>query len=116
MDRTKIIKQIVTAVRKPLPPIRGIYEHEGADGKWYPLLSASFNMKWTGRKRITHFAFVGSNGSTYGMGAKTAQELVNRHTAAQDKNASDFAIELEKMDDARIIQQARYWLTPNVAS
>ena len=116
MNRPEIISQVVTAARKSLPVIRGIYEHETTAGRWYGVLAAPFHANFTGRKRITHFAFVGSNGSTFGMGAKTKQELIQRHTDNQDKSAAEFKAELDKMDDARIIQQARYWLTPNVAS
>ena len=108
--RSEIIGAILRAAKQPTPQIAPIKEWLGENGQWYRPLARPFNLKMTDQHRIIGYAFVSTDGTTYGTMGLSVIDMENRWSALQEKRMADFRAELEAMDDERIQSQADYWL------
>ncbi len=110
VERDSLIKQIADAAREPLPQIRPVIEIEGVDGNWYSPFGLPWQFKGTGRRRTVGFAYSDRNGTMYGRREASEQALIDGHHAREERKAAEFRGELAKMTDARLREQAAYWL------
>ena len=109
-SRGALIDRIVDAARRPLPEIRTIYEMKGTDGKWYVHAQFPSGVKSAGERGVAGYAFVGPDGATVGVRAKSEQELRDRWKETETGRSGEFRGELEKMDPEALRRQADYWL------
>lgn len=108
-DREAKIQEILAIARRPIPKIIEVFELKGTDGKWYRPNGFPFGVQHTGERRSDGFAIQSMEGSIVGQRAKTEQEIIDRHNAAQDEQMADFRKELESMPDDRFQSQYEFW-------
>lgn len=108
-QRGKLIDQITSAARKPLPNIVERVKFKGSDGKMYYPEGVPFGVKLTDEKQSMGFAYQSPDGTTYGNLGKTRQELVDRHNEGQDQKTDEFRKILADTDNRKLLSHAKAW-------
>lgn len=114
--QANLIERILSAARRPMPQIVESFQLLGTDGKWYSGLGFPRGVDSAGERRSIGFVFRDSkSGCTFGIGAKSREELEQRHNSSQDKQAEQFRDLLVAMAPDEFASQVSYWLKASIA-
>lgn len=110
-NRDEQIKTCIAKARKPCPEIVESFMMENIHtGQRHSLFGMPFNHRREDYKRVVlGFVFRSKDGMTYGLRQNTAEELRSKFEAAQDDQMGEFKSQLERMDEAKLESQFRYW-------
>lgn len=111
-DRQSIINAILDAAARPCPEIVESVQLLCSDGQYRHAMGIPHGVSVVKpyETRIAGYVYRDRNGTTFGVRAKTRQELLDRHDSYEAKNRETFRLELEKMPAKRLEAQADYWL------
>lgn len=110
VDRELLIAGILAAARKPVPQIVPRVKLLCSDGQWRYPLGIPWGVTTTGEKMTSGYAYLASNGTTYGTLWTSVEAGVKAWEANQDKHEAEFRQILEAASDDELQSHADYWL------